>query len=230
MKTPGLAGLGGVVWLAVVGCAGQTPAPAPMPPPSAPAPGPPAGEAARAQPLDSDGDGIPDDRDACPNAAETVNGCKDDDGCPDAVMSVRPDGWYQIRDKIYFDAGPKVRSRVPPRASPLLDVLGETLKRIPHWGVVEVQGHAAANEPHAAELAEARAATVVAQLVARGVARDHLEPRGYGASQPACSEPDEDCFSRSRRVEFLFLEPAVPPPADPLPPHDCYRFLTFDPR
>lgn len=33
--------------------------------------------------VDSDKDGIPDDKDKCPNAAETKNGYKDDDGCPD---------------------------------------------------------------------------------------------------------------------------------------------------
>jgi OOP family OmpA-OmpF porin len=37
---------------------------------------------------DSDGDGIPDRLDACPNAAETVNGVADGDGCPEAD----PDG------------------------------------------------------------------------------------------------------------------------------------------
>ncbi len=32
---------------------------------------------------DSDGDGIPDRLDACPNEPETVNGVSDDDGCPE---------------------------------------------------------------------------------------------------------------------------------------------------
>jgi len=32
---------------------------------------------------DSDGDGIPDRLDACPNEPETVNGISDDDGCPE---------------------------------------------------------------------------------------------------------------------------------------------------
>jgi hypothetical protein len=34
---------------------------------------------------DSDGDGIPDDVDDCPNVPETVNGFEDSDGCPDVV-------------------------------------------------------------------------------------------------------------------------------------------------
>ncbi len=33
---------------------------------------------------DTDGDGLDDARDACPQQAETLNGYKDDDGCPEA--------------------------------------------------------------------------------------------------------------------------------------------------
>lgn len=38
--------------------------------------------------LDSDGDGLVDSLDACPDAPETVNGWKDDDGCPDALADM----------------------------------------------------------------------------------------------------------------------------------------------
>jgi hypothetical protein len=34
--------------------------------------------------IDTDGDGIVDSADACPEAPETVNGYRDDDGCPDS--------------------------------------------------------------------------------------------------------------------------------------------------
>ncbi len=36
--------------------------------------------------LDSDGDGINDDVDQCPNEPETYNGIEDTDGCPDGVI------------------------------------------------------------------------------------------------------------------------------------------------
>ena len=36
-----------------------------------------------AKPIDSDGDGIPDDKDACPDRAEDQDGFEDRDGCPD---------------------------------------------------------------------------------------------------------------------------------------------------
>jgi outer membrane protein OmpA-like peptidoglycan-associated protein len=49
----------------------------PRPPP------PPVASRPPAPPPDRDGDGLVDPRDACPGEAETVNGLKDDDGCPD---------------------------------------------------------------------------------------------------------------------------------------------------
>jgi hypothetical protein len=41
---------------------------------------------------DKDGDGIPDNSDACPTQPETVNGYQDSDGCPDTVPSTDTDG------------------------------------------------------------------------------------------------------------------------------------------
>ena len=37
---------------------------------------------------DNDKDGIPDTADKCPNQPETLNGNKDDDGCPDAGAEI----------------------------------------------------------------------------------------------------------------------------------------------
>ncbi|CQR53252.1 hypothetical protein [Haloferax massiliensis] len=43
----------------------------------------------RQAPADYDGDGLADDADACPTRAETQNGFRDGDGCPDAVATTR---------------------------------------------------------------------------------------------------------------------------------------------
>ena len=40
--------------------------------------------------LDSDGDAIPDNADACPFSSETYNKFQDDDGCPDLVADSNP--------------------------------------------------------------------------------------------------------------------------------------------
>ena len=46
---------------------------------------------------DRDGDGIDDERDHCPGAAEDVDGFEDADGCPDPDNDL--DGIDDIRDK-----------------------------------------------------------------------------------------------------------------------------------
>src|SRR5262245_7461547 len=47
-------------------------------------------------PADSDGDGIPDERDLCPQAPENVDGFQDGDGCPE--LDTDRDGIMDVRD------------------------------------------------------------------------------------------------------------------------------------
>jgi len=50
-------------------------------------------------PRDTDGDGIPDDADACVNDPEDKNGFEDRDGCPDANKDTDGDGIFDPSDK-----------------------------------------------------------------------------------------------------------------------------------
>jgi outer membrane protein OmpA-like peptidoglycan-associated protein len=56
---------------------------APMEPPEEPAARAEVAPVVEQQLVDTDGDGIPDVHDACPNEAEDRDGFRDDDGCPD---------------------------------------------------------------------------------------------------------------------------------------------------
>jgi outer membrane protein OmpA-like peptidoglycan-associated protein len=47
---------------------------------------------------DKDGDGIPDDKDKCPEQAETINGYEDTDGCPDTIPDSDGDGINDVQD------------------------------------------------------------------------------------------------------------------------------------
>jgi outer membrane protein OmpA-like peptidoglycan-associated protein len=211
----------GLLWLVGLACAPR-PAPPPPLPAAVNAPPPPA---APARPADRDGDGIPDDKDQCPEAPETINGCRDDDGCPDRIVVGPLRRWPKILDQIFFAAGSaKVRSAEPPHVD-MIAVVAATLKMNPDIGPIEVRGHAAPNERQPARLSEARAVAVLEGLVARGVPRERLSARGLGASQPACAHDNEECWSRSRRVEFSLVRQPPPPPPFPGGPYDCGRVL-----
>jgi len=95
---------------------------------------------------DSDGDGIPDIFDACPNEAEDLDGVKDDDGCPDGGRDNLM-GPLRILEHIYFEQ----RETEPlPISAPLLDAIAVTIVRNPQLRVVAVDGHAVEGEPDGA--------------------------------------------------------------------------------
>jgi len=87
----------------------------------------------------------------------------------------------------------------------LLDAIANALRGEPNILLVEVQGYAASNERRPAKIAEARAVAVRAALVARGIAAERLEARGYAASNPLCTNKTPDCLSRNRRADFKIL-------------------------
>jgi outer membrane protein OmpA-like peptidoglycan-associated protein len=152
---------------------------------------------------DGDSDRIPDARDKCPKEPETYNGVEDEDGCPDKGRVIVRRGKLEILDNIYFAAGSRA---VPAVAAQLMDAIAATIKGNPQLRSIEVQGHAAANESDAVGLAVARAQAVRDQLVSRGVQRDRLIARGYGAQKPLSGAQNS---AENRRVSFLIVKRTV---------------------
>lgn len=64
--------------------------------------------------VDSDKDGIPDEKDKCPNQPETVNGYLDDDGCPD----VAPPSVEEKKEEPVQHDSVKTAIVTPPVATP----------------------------------------------------------------------------------------------------------------
>jgi outer membrane protein OmpA-like peptidoglycan-associated protein len=95
--------------------------------------------------------------------------------------------------------------------------IASTLKEHPEIALIQVQGHAdeRGDENRNLALTRARAAAVVASLVAKGVERARLHAAGYGSRCPedaACAQSDapESChasdnWQRDRRVVFRVL-------------------------
>jgi len=158
---------------------------------------------------DSDGDGIPDDRDKCPNDKETVNGYEDDDGCPDKANVIATDHKDYALSEIYFATG---ASQPGAESSPLLDEMAAMMKASPDmFVVVEIAGHADEVEQDPVLLSNQRAEAVRTALVSRGIAATRFKTAGYGAYCPR--DPDKTALARqrNRRVKFLVLESSEGP-------------------
>jgi outer membrane protein OmpA-like peptidoglycan-associated protein len=154
---------------------------------------------------DNDRDRIPDTSDKCPNDPETYNGFEDEDGCPDKGLVVVQRGKLEILDKIYFETD---KDEILPRSFPLLDQIAGTIKGHPEIKLIEVQGHAdeRGDDEHNLDLTDRRAKSVVRALEDRDVSLGRLRGKGYGETKPICTQHNEDCWSKNRRVEFIIMQ------------------------
>ena len=101
--------------------------------------------------------------------------------------------------KIEFATGSAVIQRA---SGAVLDTLAVAARGCP--GVVRVEGHTDSvglSENNQA-LSQARAASVRAALVERGVAEARLAAQGFGADKPLADNATPDGRARNRRIEF----------------------------
>jgi len=155
-------------------------------------------------PLDSDGDGVPDGIDRCP---ATPRGVKvDDRGCaiPVALIQILREKKAVVLEGVEFDID---KDTLRPESLTTLDEVAASLK---DWSDVrlEVQGHCSepGTEAHNMDLSQRRAAVVKAYLVSRGVTASRLEPKGYGESKPIASNTTVTGRQKNRRVELHVIE------------------------
>jgi len=148
--------------------------------------------AAAPAPVDTDGDGVTDDRDRCP---DTPAGTRvDADGCPLPVARVA-----SIKLKVNFAFDSDV---VQERYFSDVAELAAFLKRFEDI-YVEIEGHTDSTGPedYNQGLSQRRARAVVDLLVNEyGIAAGRLKPIGYGESQPVASNDTREGRAENRRV------------------------------
>ncbi|HST46078.1 MAG TPA: OmpA family protein [Luteimonas sp.] len=98
------------------------------------------------------------------------------------------------------------KAEILPESRPQLEQVVALLKddrglRLSVDGHTDASGDAARNRT----LSEARARSVVAVLVASGIAADRLQARGHGADKPVADNGSEDGKAKNRRVELVKL-------------------------
>jgi OOP family OmpA-OmpF porin len=177
---------------------------------------------------DNDGDGIPDAQDKCPNEPETKNGYQDADGCPDEIPE-KVKAFTGVIQGINFKTG---AADLAPGSLPVLDkaiaVMTEfkdiKLEIGGHTDDVPLKSKAFADN---AALSQARADSVKAYFVKKGIDASRVTTKGYGDAQPITDPKGltggalDAARAKNRRVEFKLVSagtaPAAPAPAAPAP-------------
>ncbi len=162
--------------------------------PAAPAPAVAAQPESKPAPLDSDGDGVTDDKDQCPNTPHGT--AVDINGCP-LIGSITLVG-------VQFENN---SARLSADSSATLDPFADSLREHPRLRI-EVQGHTdgVGSAPYNLKLSQARADAVRDYLVGRGVPAVELTAKGYGKTQPIADNATPDGRARNRRVVMKVLE------------------------
>jgi len=156
-----------------------------------------------APPPDRDGDGIPDDDDACPDQP----GIAENHGCPQGTRQrvVVSATSLEILDQVHFATG---QARIEKKSWWLLDQVAAVLKSHPDLLLVEVEGHTDDRGPSSFNilLSQARAQAVTDYLIGRGVDRERLVARGFGPTRPVATNGTVEGRAANRRVAFTVVK------------------------
>jgi len=140
--------------------------------------------------VDTDGDGIPDSKDECPE----VKGEASNNGCPKEEMKV-----YDYKN-IQFEFNSSV---LKTSSYAVLEKIAQQIKNSGN-GRFLLNGHSSAEgtEQRNMALSVDRANAVKAYLVNNGIASSRLITKGFGESQPIADNTTEAGRILNRRVEI----------------------------
>lgn len=145
--------------------------------------------------VDSDGDGVPDDRDKCP---DTISGAKvDSDGCMIMNQTI-------TFNNINFELN---SAEITASSRPSLDRVAKALKAQDDFKV-EIAGHtdSTGSASYNETLSDKRAKSVRQYLIDQGIDADRMTARGYGEMEPIASNDNQSGRAMNRRVEFRVNE------------------------
>lgn len=176
---------------------GTKPPPAPAPPP--PPPPPPQTQPAPPPPPvtaipDSDGDGVPDNIDRCPNTPHGV--AVDEFGCPRKGSIVLEGVTFETNSAI-----------LTPDSRPVLNEVADGMTKHPRLKV-QLQGYtdATGSDRYNLTLSDKRANSVREYLISQNVKPEQLTARGFGKANPVASNATPAGRAKNRRVVMKVLE------------------------
>ena len=146
-------------------------------------------------PRDSDGDGVPDRLDRCPGTDPGVK--VDEDGCAQVGEVMATINW-----PIFFDFD---RSEIKPDARSTLARVGKALRDNPNIQL-DVVGHTdgIGTEEYNLALGQRRAESAQRYLIEReGIPAERLSVMSMGESAPVAGNETAEDRAKNRRVEFV---------------------------
>jgi len=176
---------------------------------------------------DNDADGVLDASDKCPDQPETKNGFQDEDGCADEIPQ-KLKAFTGVIQGINFKVG---SADLLPASNKVLDKAVAVLTEFPDLKL-QVEGHtddvAMKAKPNAkfqdnTQLSQARAESVKAYFVKKGIAEDRLIAIGFGPAKPMIDPTGlkggklTQARAKNRRVEFTLVSALVPSSGAPAP-------------
>ena len=173
---------------------------------------------------DTDGDGVPDNLDKCPDTPAGVevdaDGCPKDtdrdgvpdylDQCPDTPMDLAVDEKgcpkpLTVRLDIKFDVD---KADIKPAFAAELARFAKIAAKYPESAIV-IEGHtdSTGSDEYNQGLSERRARAVEVELEnAYGIDRDRISAKGYGESRPIASNETAEGRQRNRRVQGVMVD------------------------
>ncbi|WP_440455091.1 OmpA family protein [Psychrobacter sp. ASPA161_9] len=154
--------------------------------------------------VDSDGDGVPDKLDQCPNTPENV--VIDERGCPFTMPGVG----LKMEYRAFFAKG---SSELLPKYQAELDKVGMRLQEY-KTATILIEGHNSRTEVDSASINEAnalaqdRANKVKNYLISKyNIASERITATEYGARRPIAPSDSEEGNMLNRRVYAIASEP-----------------------
>lgn len=138
---------------------------------------------------DSDGDGITDEDDKCPNTPARVK--TNSIGCSETEKA-------SVKLQLEFAGG---KSEIAAKYQPEILKLAEFMKKFTETKV-EIAGHtdSKGNAARNTKLSQARAEAVKRDLVQVGINADRITAKGYGSTQPVATNDTPEGRANNRRV------------------------------
>ncbi|MCP4921733.1 MAG: OmpA family protein [Proteobacteria bacterium] len=153
---------------------------------------------------DSDGDGVLDIDDACPEVPiYEAQDPRYSDGCP--KLAELSGDRIIITQSIFFREGSAQLLR---KSTPVLEEVARILENNPDLDTVLIEGHTNDNggPEYNYRLSEDRAVEVMRWLIDAGIDRNRLVAQGYGYDVPLVHHDGRDAQRVNRRVEFTVMK------------------------